>query len=82
MVTKIEESLQRYFRKKNNHNSPVSENCTELAALALEGKIKQVIGRNGKVARVIMILFGKLKNDGIVKIDFKNDFVFLYELKQ
>jgi ATP-dependent Clp protease ATP-binding subunit ClpA len=28
------------------------------------------------------ILFGKLKNGGDVKIDFKEEFVFLYELKQ
>jgi ATP-dependent Clp protease ATP-binding subunit ClpA len=28
------------------------------------------------------ILFGKLKNGGDVKIDFKEEFLFLYEVKQ
>jgi ATP-dependent Clp protease ATP-binding subunit ClpA len=28
------------------------------------------------------ILFGKLKNGGSVKIDFRDEFLFLYEVKQ
>ncbi|MCI0501656.1 MAG: AAA family ATPase [Epsilonproteobacteria bacterium] len=65
-LEELEESLQKDFRKKKDEKSPLSENSTELVALALEGKIDPVIGRMNEVARVIEILGRRKKNNPIL----------------
>jgi ATP-dependent Clp protease ATP-binding subunit ClpA len=65
-IDELEESLQKDIRKKKEDKSPLAENSTELVALALEGKIDPVIGREGEVARIIEILGRRKKNNPIL----------------
>ncbi len=64
-IEELEESLQKGL-KKEKEKTPLTENSTELVALALEGKIDPVIGREGEVARVIEILGRRKKNNPIL----------------
>lgn len=65
-IEELEESLQKGLKKPADGKSPLAENSTELVALALEGKIDPVIGREGEVARVIEILGRRKKNNPIL----------------
>ncbi|MDX9744696.1 MAG: AAA family ATPase [Arcobacteraceae bacterium] len=64
-IDEIEEALEKGL-KKEKEKTPLAENSTELVALALEGKIDPVIGREGEVARVIEILGRRKKNNPIL----------------
>ncbi len=64
-IDEIEEALEKGL-KKEKEKTPLTENSTELVALALEGKIDPVIGRMSEVARVIEILGRRKKNNPIL----------------
>ena len=64
-IDEIEEALEKGL-KKEKEKTPLAENSTELVALALEGKIDPVIGRESEVARVIEILGRRKKNNPIL----------------
>jgi len=53
-------------KKKKSEDSPLTSNSTELVAVALEGKIDPVIGRDKEVGRVIEILARRKKNNPIL----------------
>ncbi|MEA3554462.1 MAG: ATP-dependent Clp protease ATP-binding subunit ClpA [Campylobacterota bacterium] len=53
-------------KKKKAEESPLSSNSTELVAVAHDGKIDPVIGRDKEVGRVIEILARRKKNNPIL----------------
>ena len=53
-------------RKPKEDETPLQQNATELVALAHEGKIDPVIGRDKEIARVIEILARRKKNNPIL----------------
>ncbi len=65
-IEELEAELQKGLKGDKNSKSPLAENSTELVALALEGKIDPVIGREGEVGRVIEILGRRKKNNPIL----------------
>ena len=58
--------LQELKRKPKEDETPLTQNATELVALAKEGKIDPVIGRDKEIARVIEILARRKKNNPIL----------------
>jgi len=65
-IEEFEESLQKGLKKPEDGKSPLAENSTELVALAIDGKIDPVIGRENEVNRVIEILGRRKKNNPIL----------------
>lgn len=53
-------------KSKQKKETPLSQNSTELVALAKEGNIDPVIGRDKEIARVIEILARRKKNNPIL----------------
>jgi len=65
-IEELDEDLSDQVQKKEGKKSSLAQNSTELVALAIDGKIDPVIGREKEVARVIEILGRRKKNNPIL----------------